>query len=162
VDDRHRSWAGFEAEVPELADFVRERLEAHRHRTMASLRADGSPRISGIEITISDGEVWIGGLPGSRKFDDLRRDPRVAIHSGSDDPPGFRGDARLSGRAVPIEDEATKAAFLKAAGGGPPGPFELFRLEIAEASAVREAETRDHLIIESWRPGQPVKRVERY
>jgi hypothetical protein len=156
------SWGEFAAEVPAFAAFVRERLEAHRHRTMATIRADGSPRISGIEITISRGELWIGGLPGSRKFVDLRRDPRMALHSGSDDPPGFRGDASLTGRAIAVPDEELKAAFIKDAGGGPPGPFELFRLDITEASTVREADSKDHLVIESWKPGQPVRRTERY
>ncbi len=155
-------WAEFEAAAPELASFVRERLAAHRHRLLATLRADGSPRISGIEVTIDRGELWVGGLPGSLKFADLHRDPRLALHSGSDDPPGWRGDARLSGRAVFVDDEDTKAAFLEAAGGAPPGPFELFRLEIAEASTVREAETGDHLVIESWRPGEEIRRIARY
>jgi len=162
VDGVNRNWAAFEADAPEFAAFVRQRIEAHRHRTMATLRADGSPRISGIEVTISDGELWIGGLDGSRKFDDLRRDPRVAIHSGSDDPPGFRGDARLSGRAIQIDDEALKAAFMDAAGGGPPGPFELFKLEIGEVSTVRESDTHDYLVIELWRPGEPLHRFQRY
>lgn len=157
-----RTWAELEAEAPELARFVHERMTAHRHRIMATLRADGSPRVSGIELTFADGEVWIGGLPGSRKFADLRRDPRVALHSGSDDPPDFRGDARLSGRAVLVEDEGLKQAFLEAAGGGPPGPFELFRLGISEASTVREADSRDHLVIEIWRPGEGVRRIDRY
>jgi hypothetical protein len=156
------SWAELESESPELAAFVRARLEAHRHRTMATIRADGSPRISGIEVTIARGEVWIGGLAGSRKFADLHRDPRMALHSGSDDPPHFRGDARLTGRAIPVLDEGLKAAFLADAGGGPPGPFELFRLEIDEASTVREADTRDHLVIEVWKSGQPLRRIERF
>ena len=115
------SWEQFASEAPALATFVRERLEAHRHRTMATIRADGSPRISGIEITISRGELWIGGLTDSRKFADLRRDPRMALHSGSDDPPGFRGDARLAARAVPVLDETLKDAFMADRGGGPPG-----------------------------------------
>jgi hypothetical protein len=156
------TWAEMAAEAPDFAAFVRERLEAHRHRTMATIRADGSPRISGIEVTISRGELWIGGLDGSRKFDDLRRDPRLALHSGSDDPPGFRGDARLSGLAVPVLDDALKAAFLADAGGGPPGPFELFRLDIREASTVREADSKDHLVVEVWRPGRAVRRMDRY
>ncbi len=155
-------WADFEAAAPAMAAFVRERLEARRHRLLATLRADGSPRISGIEVTLDRGELWVGGLPGSRKFADLRRDPRLALHSGSDDPPGWRGDARLSGRAAFVDDEDTKAAFLEAAGGAPPGPFELFRLEIAEVSTVREAETGDHLVIEVWRPGEATRRIERY
>jgi hypothetical protein len=157
-----RSWGEYEAEAPGMAAFVRGRLDARRHRLVATLRADGSPRISGIELTIARGELWVGGLPGSRKFADLLRDPRVAIHSGSDDPPAWEGDARLSGRAVFVEDGATKAAFLEAAGGGPPGPFELFRLEIAEVSTVREAPGRDHLVLEVWRPGEPVRSIDRY
>jgi hypothetical protein len=128
---------------------------------MATLRADGSPRLSGIEITFQDGDVWIGGMPGARKSADLRRDPRVAIHSGSDDPPQFRGDARLSGLAVPVDDTDIKAAFMTASGGGPQGPFDLFRLDILEASTVRVGVPADHLVIEAWRPGEPIRRVER-
>ena len=156
------SWAEFEASAPAFAAFVRERLEAHKHRLMATIRADGSPRISGIEVTIARGELWIGGLSDSLKFADLRRDPRVALHSGSDDPPSFRGDARLSGAAIEVLDEAVKADFMRDAGGGPPGPFELFRLDIREASTIREADSKDYLVIEVWKPGQPIRRIERY
>ena len=41
------SWSEFEAAAPELAARVRVRLDAHVHKTLATLRADGSPRISG-------------------------------------------------------------------------------------------------------------------
>ncbi len=156
------AWADFEAAAPGMAGFVRERLLAHRHRYLATIRADGSPRLSGIELTIHAGEVWIGSMPGSFKMVDLRRDPRLAIHSGSDDPPAFQGDARLTGIALFEEDEAVKADFLVAAGGGPPGPFELIRLRITEASTVREAEARDHLVIDAWRPGGPVRSLGRW
>ena len=156
------AWARFEAAAPDLARFVRERLDAHRHRLMATLRRDGSPRLGGIELTIADGELWIGGLSGSRKFEDLRRDPRLAVHSGSDDPPGFVGDARVSGRARFVEDEAVKARFLEAAGGGPPGPFELVCVEIDEVATVEEAASGDHLVISVWRPGEVVRRMDRW
>lgn len=170
------SWSDLEAAVPDLATFIRERFDAHRHKIMATLRADGSPRISGVEITFHDGEVWIGGMPGARKSADLRRDPRVAIHSGSDDPPGFQGDARLTGLAMPIDEPAVKASFMKAAGGGDggeepagggaaggggPDAFDLFRLEICEASTVRVGKPADHLVIELWRPGEALQRFER-
>ena len=100
-------------------------------------------------------------MPGARKSADMQRDPRVAIHSGSDDPPGFRGDARLAGLAIEVEDPAVKASFMAAAGGGPPGPFDLFRLDIREASTVREGVPADHLVLEVWRPGQAIRRFER-
>ena len=153
------SWAEFESSAPAFASFVRERLDAHEHRLMATIRADGSPRIGGIEVTIARGELWIGGLPDSLKFADLRRDPRMALHSGSDDPPKFQGDARLSGVAIEVLDEEAKAEFMRDAGEGPPGPFELFRLDILEASTIREADSKDFLVIEVWKPGQTVRRI---
>ena len=43
LDNVHMaSWADLEEEAPELARFVRERLEAHKHVLLATLRADGA------------------------------------------------------------------------------------------------------------------------
>jgi hypothetical protein len=155
------NWERFRVLAPELATEVRARFEAHRHLTMATVRADGSPRISGTEVTLRGGEVYLGGMPGNRRFADLRRDPRVAIHSGSDDPPNWTGDAKLSGRAVEITDPAALAAFRDEVGEIPPGPFELFRVELTEAAVMRSADDGDHLLIGLWREGQPVRTVVR-
>ena len=57
---------------------MRRLFDAHRHKTMATLRADGSPRISGIEATFDDGELTFGSMAHTRKGADLRRDPRFA------------------------------------------------------------------------------------
>jgi Pyridoxamine 5'-phosphate oxidase len=72
------SWSDFEAAAPELAARVRERLDAHRHKTIATIRADGAPRISGIEAQVEDGELWIGSDRDALKARDLLRDPRFA------------------------------------------------------------------------------------
>ena len=40
----------------------------------------------------------------ARKARDLQRDPRFALHSGSDDPPGWEGDAKLAGVVEEITD----------------------------------------------------------
>ncbi len=157
-------WADFEAEAPDVAAFALGRLDARRHKTIATLRADGSPRISGIEITVREGDVWIGGMPAARKQADLRRDPRVAIHSGSDDPGedgSWPGDAKLSGVAVEITEPAALAAFAGAQEQMPPGPFELFRLDLLEVSTVRLGDPADHLVIDVWKPGQGVRSVRR-
>jgi hypothetical protein len=42
-------WQDFEQAAPEFAYRVRALFDARRHKTMATVRADGSPRISGIE-----------------------------------------------------------------------------------------------------------------
>src|SRR3954463_9952264 len=53
------TWREFEAAAPELAARVRVLFEAQKHLTIATLRRDGSPRISGIECTFEDGDLWL-------------------------------------------------------------------------------------------------------
>ena len=155
------TWQEFSDEAPELAARVLERFEAHRHKTMATIRADGGPRISGTEVPIKLGEMWLGGMTGNRRFADLRRDPRVAIHSASEDPDVWTGDAKIAGRAVEVTDAEGKAAFRGAADEVPEGDFELFRIDLTEASLVRLSPERDHLLVDVWRPGEPVQTTER-
>ncbi len=98
------SWSDFEAAAPELAARVRERLDAHVHKTLATVRRDGSPRISGTETRFADGELWIGSMWQALKALDLQRDPRFALHSGSDEPDEWGGDAKLAGVVEEITD----------------------------------------------------------
>ena len=153
------SWSQFEEAAPALAHEVRERLDAHKHKTIATLRRDGSPRISGIETALVDGELWIGSMWQARKAHDLQRDPRFALHSGSDSPPAWTGDAKLAG----IAEEVTDPERVGAVNGGnaPPGPSHLFRLDIREVSAVRLSEDRRQLIIQVWTPDRGVRTVSR-
>ena len=151
------SWSEFEASAPELAARVRGLLEAHVHKTLATVRADGSPRISGTEARIADGELWIGSMWDARKARDLRRDPRFALHSGSDDPPAWTGDAKLSGVAVEITDPDE----VRERNGEAVGPSHLFRLDLREVSTVGLNEARDGLVIEVWTPERGVREIRR-
>jgi Pyridoxamine 5'-phosphate oxidase len=153
------SWARLEAEIPELVAQARAFLDAHVHKTLATLRRDGSPRISGTEVIFAEGELWLGSMWQALKARDLQRDPRFALHSGSDDPPGWSGDAKVAGRVEEITDDDRKAAIL--GGKVPPGPVHLFRAEIEELVVVGLNETRDKLVIESWHAGRGVTRLER-
>ncbi|MDX6551859.1 MAG: hypothetical protein QOH74_347 [Gaiellales bacterium] len=142
------SWSTIEGAAPALASRARAMFDAHVHKTIATLRQDGSPRISGTELIFAEGELWFGSMWQSLKARDLQRDPRFAIHSGSIDPPGWAGDAKLAGRAVEVTDDAVKAAVI--GGNAPPGPNHLFRADISELSVVMLGEPRDHLVIDSW------------
>jgi hypothetical protein len=86
-----------------------------RHMTMATLRASGAPRISGTELEASDGELWLGSMPRARKALDLLRDPRVAIHGPTVDPPedprGWVGEAKVAGRAVAVPHDGASHRF---------------------------------------------------
>jgi pyridoxamine 5'-phosphate oxidase-like protein len=141
------SWSEFEAAAPELAKRVRERLDAHTHKTIATLRADGSPRISGIETELEDGELWIGSMWQALKARDLQRDPRFALHSGSDDPADWSGDAKLAGVAEEIID--------------PDRQSHRFRLDLREVSTVGLDDERKALVVEVWTPERGVRTMKR-
>src|SRR5207245_11850 len=102
------------AAAPDLAPLARARFEATGLGLLATLRRDGSPRISGIEPLFTSDELWLGMMPGSRKVTDLLRDPRFALHSATEDKQVTHGDARISGRALVVEDEPTMASFRRA------------------------------------------------
>jgi hypothetical protein len=153
------SWSDIEAEAPDLAARARVLFDAHTHKTLATLRLDGSPRISGSEIIFADGELWFGSMHESLKALDLLRDPRFALHSGSDDPPEWEADAKVAGVAEEVTDPDVKAAVVE--GEEPTGPFHLFRADIAELVITGLGEPADHLVIDSWHAGRGVSRRER-
>jgi hypothetical protein len=148
------SWHEIETQAPDLAQLVRSRIEQHTVAMLATLRRDGSPRISGIETTFDDGELWLGMMPDSLKAKDLLRDPRFALHGATIDKDVAEPDVKLAGRAVVVEGQA-KEKFAESA---PPGPFHLFRLDITEMSSLEPVV--DHLELNIWREGRGVEMVE--
>ena len=153
------SWTDFEAAAPQLAAEVRRRLEAHAHKTLATVRGAGSPRISGTEAGVVEGELWIGSMWQARKARDLQRDPRFALHTGSDDPPEWSGDAKLAGVAEEVTDPERVRAINGAAAGG--GPSHLFRLDLREASTVGLNAERDGLVIDVWTAERGLRTIRR-
>ena len=156
-------WGRVEEAVPDLAAKVRGRIETHGLALLATLRKDGGPRISGIETLFGEGELWIGMMPGSLKAKDLLRDPRLALHSATTDKMVKKGDAKLSGNALLVEDEATFDAYRRASAGsqGPElGTFYLFRVDVKEISHLVPA--GDHLDIEGWSEAGGYRQTNRY
>jgi hypothetical protein len=132
---------------------VRALFDAHRHKTIATLRADGSPRISGIEASFENGELSFGSMPHARKGADLRRDPRFALHSATVDPvegaeAQWPGEAKIAGRAVPT-------------GNADSTDGDLFQADIAEVVHTHLDEGATRLVVEWWTPGEGLHRVER-
>ena len=155
-------WQDIADSDPDFASELRRRIDAHVHKTIATLRADGSPRISGIETFEADGDLWFGSMPNARKAVDLQRDPRFALHSGSIDPPGWEGDAKLSGRAEEITEPDRRLAIFRTRGSDPPSPdAHLFRADIEDAVLIGLNDERTRLVVELWRPGRGVERTER-
>jgi len=153
------SWKDFVRAEPELAGRVRLLFDAGRHKTIATLRADGSPRISGIECELTDDDLQFGSMSGARKGADLRRDPRFALHGPTFHPVEGKegewpGEAKISGRAVlagPVTTDDPQQA--------PQG--EAFVADITAVVITRLNAEATRLVVESWTPDGGLRRVER-
>jgi hypothetical protein len=137
------TWQQFEQEAAELAAEVRRVLTAEVSHVLATLRRDGSPRVSGTEVAFDGPDLVIGSMLGAMKARDLLRDGRFSLHSN----PGPDGDAKLSGVAV-----ADRSA----------SDHHKFRLDLRQAVFTGIGDDRRHLLIQVWRPGQEVERIKRY
>lgn len=143
-------WEQFAAQAPELAAAVRARFEAARHHVLATLRRDGSPRVSGTEVDFGDGDLTLGSMLGAVKARDLQRDGRFALHANPGDGSMVGGDAKIAGVAAEVVGEVVGEA-----------DSHLFRLELSEVVLTSVHPDGDRLVIESWRPGEGVVRRER-
>ncbi|MEU3096285.1 pyridoxamine 5'-phosphate oxidase family protein [Streptomyces sp. NPDC006967] len=159
--DTSANWAAFTAAEPELAKTVEERFAAYTHHVLASLRRDGSPRTTGLEVRFLGGELWLGMMPDSLKALDLRRDPRFALQANPGEGTGMGGgDVRVAGRAVEIPAEDTEARAGYAEEVEPPEPFHLFRTELTEVVRTY-VEDEKYLVVQVWKPGAPVRTLRR-
>lgn len=147
------SWERFASDAADLATAVRAQLESSKHHVLATLRRDGSPRVSGTEVQFHAGELVAGMMHGSVKALDLRRDGRFALHAAMVEPMGSgpgKGDVKLSGTGVEITDEAWIAGYVDAV--QPPPPFHVFRLGLVEVVRTSMHPNGDRLVIERWTP----------
>ena len=148
------AWKAIEQAEPEFAGRVRRLFDAGRHKTIATLRADGSPRISGIECEFTDGDLRFGSMTAARKGADLERDPRFALHGPTFHPEEGKesewpGEAKIAGRAIaagPITE-------------GPDG--DRFHADIADVVHTHLDEQATMLVVEWWTPTVGLRRIER-
>lgn len=153
-------WQSFADEAPDLAAATLARLAASRHHVLATLRRDGSPRVSGIEVRIVGGGLTAGSMYGSRKALDLRRDGRFALHANPGDGSMAGGDAKLAGVAIEIADAEGLRWYVHEV--RPPEPFHAFRLLLDEVVLTSLHPKNDRLVIQTWRPGRGVRSVDRF
>jgi hypothetical protein len=103
------TWADLEVGDAEIADAGR-RLLFHPgfgFGYLATVRADGGPRLHPVNPIIADGRLWVFVVP-SPKLEDLRRDGRYALHStGAAD---VDDEFYLDGRARVVDAAAARSA----------------------------------------------------
>jgi hypothetical protein len=155
------SFAELQASAPDVATPIRGRIEATGLMLLGTIRADGSPRVSPIEVVLRDGHLYLGMMPGSRKADDVGRDPRVSLLTPVADKDDLGGEGKLFGALRPLADAAEIAAVLAAAVDGTDYDVAdldgspTFEVEI-EAAAWQRVDG-DAFVTVSWSPRSGVR-----
>ena len=107
-------WEQFAREAPQIAEvFLRRHSKTGNLCLLATLRPDGSPRISPMEPGFFEGRLVLLGMPNTSKFRDLERDPRFELHTATVDPYVGDGDAKVWGEARNVQDADLHARFAQ-------------------------------------------------
>ena len=135
------TWEEFQRSDPELAALGRERFDRTGLILLGTLRKNGWPRISPVEVLITDGQLYLGMMWRSRKALDLLRDPRCTVHSTVSDRAGTEGEFKVYGHAVDVQDvEARRrygdALYEKIQVRPDESEYHLFAVDIQSAAFV--------------------------
>ena len=160
------TWTAFVDGAPRIAGvFTRRHAATGNLCMLATLRSDGSPRISPMEPRIFAGRLCLVGMPGTTKFKDLARDPRFSLHTATVDTQVKEGDAKLWGVVEDVADTALHQRFAEALyqetrfdirGRA----FDHFYVaDITGASSVEVSD--DELVITVWKEGHPERVVRK-
>lgn len=136
---------------------VRERFEREQIFLLGTLREDGSPRISGVEVDFAAGNMFAGMIWQSAKAVDLLRDPRMTIHSlvpDKEHESENQGDLKLYGRAIPVDEPELKGKYEDTIEARidwrPSEPYHCFAFDIEHVGMVRFVD--DARSVWSWTP----------
>lgn len=146
-------WADFEEQQPRFAALGREKLAGPGVVLVGTVRKDGSPRISPVEPFFSDGDLWLTMLLDSMKARDLKRDPRILVHSIVTQPDGgfTEGEYKVRGRAIEETETELQTRIAQAISERLPwrpevGKFHLFRVDVEDVTFIRwEGENNQYL-----------------
>jgi hypothetical protein len=161
--DPMTSFAALESAATTIAAFADERFRTTGLCLVATLRADGWPRISPMEVIRVGDHLYVGSMPAAVKARDLQRDDRCCVITPVADREDLAGEVKLWCHAVEVHDEGEVRAVAKAMADqigfdpGGPGDFHLFRLE--PVAGAHQRVHGDRWCTTSWREGDEV--VER-
>jgi hypothetical protein len=153
--------AELRSSAPAIAAFLGERITATGLCVLGTIRSDGWPRVSPIELSIVDDRLYVGSMPNAVKAQDLQRDPRCCIVTTLADKDDLAGEGKAFCRAreilAPDEWEPVRAAFKESVGFdvGEPGGSHIFELDI-EAAAWQRVDGDDWRTT-SWHAGGQVR-----
>ncbi|WP_262851080.1 pyridoxamine 5'-phosphate oxidase family protein [Mumia quercus] len=152
-------WSDLVSRQPRLADAARRRLLDPGVVLLASVRRDGTPRVSPVEPFVLGDDLLLSMLWGSTKAKDVSHDPRILVHSIVTGPEGTDGELKLRGRAVPVDDRDVQSRYAEAVGEAlgwrpQPGRFHLFRVDVEHVAFVRWDSSANDQLVTTWPPGK--------
>ena len=151
-------WSDLQDQQPRLGALAHDRLVAPGVLLVATVRRDGTPRLSPVEPFVLDGDLWLSMLLGSLKAADLMRDPRVLVHSIVTGPDGGEGEMKVRGTAVVVLDEARQRRYADAVAAALPwtpevGQFHLFTVDVDDVTYVRYDNASGDQFVVRWPAG---------
>jgi hypothetical protein len=104
------TWQQLKEQAPDLASAAHELWQRHGIMYLATIRADGSPRLHPVVPILANGRIFIAIAQASPKWRDLCRDPRCVLHAL----PGPRDD-EFALRCLARENQAARGTVQAAA-----------------------------------------------
>jgi hypothetical protein len=128
-----KTWGELRTVHPSLAAFGAERLGDGPPAYLATVRADGSPRVHPVTPIVAPDHLFLFMEPTSPKGRDLRERGHYSLHNAVPDMHGTGGEFILSGTAIPVEDQELRAQAVSSARYEPAERYILFELHVSEA-----------------------------
>lgn len=152
-------WSEMQNDQPGLAALGRRRLLEPGVVLVATIRSDGTPRVSPVEPFVMDGIFWLSMMWQSKKAADLLRDPRVLVHSVISGRDGVEGEFKIRGTASAEQDPVVQRRYAQevasSLGWSPdPGRFHLFAVSIGEVAFIRYDDATGDQHVAMWPPAR--------
>ncbi|MER7247891.1 pyridoxamine 5'-phosphate oxidase family protein [Kribbella sp. NPDC000426] len=152
-------WEQVVAEQPRLGELGTVRLLEPGVVLVATVRRDGTPRVSPVEPLVVDGELWLCMMQGSAKAADLVRDPRVLVHNIVTSRDGADGEFKVRGVVRTVDDLDVQQRFADEAdrrlGWRPvPGRFHLFAVDVESVTVIRYDTASGDQYVAIWPPAR--------
>lgn len=145
-----KSWGEFKSMAPELAAYGERRFHRARVAFLATVAADGTPRVNPVQPVICHDRLLLFLEPTSPKSADLKRNGVFAMHSLVDNPVGVGGEFSIKGKATLLTDEDIRNNAIEASCYTPSEEYVLFELKI-DAALARDYED-GKIVMNRWEP----------
>lgn len=151
------SWSEFASREPRLAEAIRVLMQQYGPGLgyLATVRADGGPRVHPVSPVITD-EGLFCFVVDSPKRRDLERDGRYALHSFP--PEDSDDEAYVAGRARPVTDQARVDRLAGSLRAAPQVDWRLFEFTVDVAMLARHGRSGTTPLAAS-RAGSPAVRL---